>query len=145
MMKKCGGHYEAPPRAGWSEDQLVSGELIELGGLTASLAIRTGGLRGVTHDLAIGLHVVVDQPVIGTEGGAGLLDGERLAWELEVLEHGDDLGFAEAAGGSRRGGSCGRRSSAGRDRLGGLIRGLRGLRSRGDRVLSIAVVGIHSE
>jgi len=137
-MKKRGGHYEAPPRAGWSEDQLVSGELIELCGLTASLAVRTGRLRRVADDLAIGLDVVVDQPVIGTESGAGLLDGERLARELEILEHRNDLRLAETAGGSRSGGS-------GRSRIGGLIRGLRGLGSRGGRVLTIAVVGIHNE
>ena len=139
MMKDCGGHYEAPPRAGWSEHQLVSGELIQLRGLATSLAVRAGRLRCVADDLAIGLDVVVDQPVIRTEGGAGLLDGERLARELEVLEHRDDLRFAEAAGRSRGGGS------GGRSRIGGLIRGLRGLGSRGDRVLSIAVVGIHNE
>ena len=139
MMKKCGGHYEAPPRAGWSEHQLVSRELIQLRGLATSFAVRAGRLRRVADDLAIGLDVVVDQPVIRTEGGAGLLDGERLARELEVLEHRDDLRLAETAGRSRGGGS------GGRSRIGGLIRGLRGLGSRGDRVLSIAVVGIHNE
>lgn len=145
MMKKYGGHYEAPPRAGWSEDQFVSRQLIQLRGLATSLAVRTGRLRRVADDLAIGLDVVVDQPVIGAEGGAGLLDGERLARELEILEHRDDLRLAEATGGSRCGGSGGRSSGAGRNRLGGFIRGLRGLGSRRDRVLSIAVVGIHNQ
>lgn len=139
MMKKYGGHYGAPPRAGWSEDQLVSGELIELRGLTTSLAVRAGRLRRVADDLSIGLDVVMDQPVIGTESGAGLLDGERLARELEILEHRNDLRLAKTAGGSRSGGS------GGRSRIGGLVRGLRGLRSRGGRVVTIAVVGIHSE
>jgi len=138
MMKDCGGHYEAPPRAGWSEDQLVSGELIELRGLATSLAVRAGRLRCVADDLAIGLDVVMDQPVIRTEGGAGLLDGERLARERKILEHCNDLRFAKAA--SRTGGG-----GDGRSRIGGLVRGLRGLGSRGDRVLSIAVVGIHNE
>lgn len=136
--ESCSGHCEAPLRADRSEDQLVSGELIQLGGFTAGLAIRADSLRRIADDLAVGLDVVVDQPVISTESRAGLLDGERLARERKILEHCNDLRFAKAA--SRTGGG-----GDGVDRLGGLIRGLRRLGGRSDRVLRIAVVGIHNQ
>lgn len=133
MMKESGGHYEAPPRADCSEDQLVSGELIQLGGNAARLAIRPRCFRCITHHLGVGLNIRVDQPVIGAEGRARLFDGEWLTRELEVLEHRNDLSLAETASRGRVGGG-----------IDWVIRGLRGLGSRRDRILSI-VVGIHSE
>jgi len=128
MMKKDGGNYEAPPRAGWLEDQLVRRELIELGVLTARLAVRAGRLRGIADDLSVGFHVGMDEPVVGTERGAGLLDGERLGREREVLEELNDLGLAEATAGRGRG----RRSRG----------GLRGLRRLGRGLGSVMTGGV---
>ena len=87
-------------------------QLIELRGRTAG----TLRLRSIANDLTVGLDVLVDVPMVSTNRGNNLLQGERIGWELELADERNGLGLLDATTRSR-GGSC----AGGGIRRGGVI------------------------
>jgi len=61
---------------------LLLADLIQLGSRTAG----TLGLRSIANDLAVGLDVLVDVPVINAHSMNNLFHSERSGWELECVD-----------------------------------------------------------